>query len=122
MTTSPRTPLRRDAAYRRDILWIAALIHRLSGVALALFLPFHFLVLGLAIGDGSSFDAVLNWTRQPLVKLAETGLIILLALHLLGGVRVMMIEARGWKPGQRNLVIASIALAALTGAAFLIGA
>ena len=32
----------RNAAYRRDSLWFAAIIHRLSGVALACFLPLHF--------------------------------------------------------------------------------
>ena len=37
------------AAYRRDALWLAAMVHRISGVLLALFLPLHFLALGLAI-------------------------------------------------------------------------
>jgi fumarate reductase subunit D len=52
------TTLHRDrphnAAYRRDLLWSAAFIHRLSGVALAVFLPVHFLVLGLALGGRSN--------------------------------------------------------------------
>jgi succinate dehydrogenase/fumarate reductase cytochrome b subunit len=34
------------SAHRRDALWIAAMIHRLSGLALACFLPLHFLTLG----------------------------------------------------------------------------
>ena len=116
------SPLRRDAAYRRDALWIAALIHRLSGIALAVFLPFHFLVLGFALKGETALDGLLSWTKQPLVKFAEAMLVFLLAVHLLGGVRVMLIEARGWQPGQRNLVLASIAISALLGAAFLIGA
>ena len=36
-------------ARRKNILWIAALVHRLSGLALAAFLPLHFLALGIAI-------------------------------------------------------------------------
>jgi fumarate reductase subunit D len=120
MTMTDKSTARRDAAYRRDTLWIAALIHRLSGVGLAVFLPFHFLVLGFALKGELALDGFLAWTRQPLVKLAEAGLVFLLAIHLLGGVRVMLIEARGWSPGQRNFVMASIFVAALTGAAFLI--
>ena len=59
---------RHDAAYRRDALWIAALIHRVSGVILAVFLPFHFLVLSLALRGESGLDRFLLWTKQPLVK------------------------------------------------------
>ena len=35
----------------------AFIAHRLSGVALALFLPFHFLMLGLALDGAAAFDA-----------------------------------------------------------------
>ena len=38
------------------------------------------------------------------------------------GLRVLMIEAHGWRPGQRNAAIAGIVVAALLGAAFLVGA
>ena len=38
-----------NTAYRSDRLWLAAMVHRVSGVLLAAFLPLHFLVLGLAI-------------------------------------------------------------------------
>lgn len=126
MTTTGPAPRRlerpRNTAYRRDALWSAALIHRLSGVALAVFLPFHFAVLGFALQGEATLDGFLSWTKQPLVKFAEAGLIFCLAVHLLGGLRVLMIEAHGWRPGQRRLVMGSVALAALLGTAFLIGA
>jgi fumarate reductase subunit D len=115
-----RTP--RNAAYRRDVLWSAAFIHRISGVALAVFLPFHFLVLALALRGPIALDGFLAWTKQPLVKVAEAGLVFFLAVHLIGGLRVLMIEAHGWRPGQRVAALAGVAGAALIGAAFLIGA
>jgi fumarate reductase subunit D len=115
-----RTDKPRNAAYRRDALWSAAFIHRVSGVALAVFLPFHFLVLGFALRGEAAFDGFLGWTRQPLVKLAEAGLVFCLAVHLVGGVRVLMLEAHGWRPGQRTVAIGGIIAAALVGAAFLI--
>lgn len=111
----------RNTAYRRDALWSAAFLHRLSGVALALFLPAHFLVLGLALENAARLDGFLAWTKSPVVKLAEAGLVALLALHLIGGIRVMMIESRGWRPGQRTMAIGGIVAAAAAGLAFLIG-
>lgn len=47
--------------HRRSPLWIASLIHRLSGLALAMFLPIHFFVLGLAFGGGDRLDAFLRF-------------------------------------------------------------
>jgi succinate dehydrogenase/fumarate reductase cytochrome b subunit len=35
----------RGLSHRSSVLWIAALGHRLSGLALAMFLPVHFLTL-----------------------------------------------------------------------------
>jgi fumarate reductase subunit D len=124
MTTStPRpTERQRNAAYRRDALWSAAFIHRVSGVALAVFLPFHFVVLAFALRGPSALDGFLAWTKQPLVKFAEAGLVFFLAVHLIGGLRVLMIEAHGWKPGQRTAAIGGVAVAAVIGALFLIGA
>ena len=62
----------------------AALIHRLSGLALALFLPLHFLALGLALEE-ARFAAFIAWSNQPWVKLSEFGLVTALAIHLAGG-------------------------------------
>jgi fumarate reductase subunit D len=117
-----RTDKQRNAAYRRDTLWTAAFIHRVSGVALAVFLPFHFVVLGFALRNAAALDGFISWTRQPLVKFAEAGLIFCLTVHLIGGVRVLMLEAHGWRPGQRVFAISALVAAALLGALFLITA
>jgi fumarate reductase subunit D len=126
MTTSelraPKPDTPRNAAYRRDALWSAAFIHRVSGIALAVFLPFHFLVLALALRGDGALDGFLAWTKQPLMQFTEAGLVFCLAVHLIGGLRVLMIETHGWTPGQRTAAIAGIAVAALLGALFLITA
>ena len=109
---------RRTTRYRRDTLWRAAMIHRLSGLALACFLPLHFLALGLAIEGESRLQGFLTWTEQPLVRLAEVGLVALLAVHLLGGLRVMMVESMAWRPGQPRLALAVLAAAAMIAALF----
>ena len=84
------------------MLWIAALVHRLSGLALAIFLPFHFLTLGLAIEGETSLENFLHWSDQPLVKLAESALIFLLMLHMFGGLRLLVIENLSWRDGQKQ--------------------
>ncbi len=103
--------------HRGSALWIAAMVHRLSGLALAIFLPLHFLALGLAIEGEAKLQSFLRWTDQPLVKLAEGGLVFLLAIHLLGGLRVLAIENLDWHDGQKQL--AAIAAAVSIAIAFI---
>ena len=79
-------PLRNHKSY------IASIGHRLSGLALALFLPFHFLLLGNALNGAAGLDAALVYTDNPLVKFAEWGLVMLLALHFFFGIRVLVLE------------------------------
>lgn len=102
--------------YRGDRLWLAAMVHRVSGVLLAAFLPLHFLVLGLAIESEAQLDGFLQWTQAPLVKMAETGLVLLLAIHLLGGIRVLMIENMPWREGQKRMAtLAAMAAVGIAG-------
>ena len=103
---SAATTRQHTGGHRRDALWIAAMVHRLSGLALACFLPLHFLALGLAIDGEARLDGFLKWTANPLVKLAETALVFLLAVHMLGGIRVLVIENLPWREGQKRLAVA----------------
>lgn len=82
----------------------AFLLHRLSGIALALFLPLHFLVLGLAIEGEARLDGFLSWTERPSVQVAEALLVGLLALHLAGGLRLLALEFLPWYDRQRWLI------------------
>lgn len=98
----------------------AFVVHRVSGVALALFLPVHFWALGKAIAGAATLDAFLRWTDQPLVKLAETGLVVLLAFHLAGGLRLLALEFLGWRPWQKTAVAASAGFSLAAGLLFLL--
>jgi len=106
-------------AHRTSPLWIAFLIHRLSGLALAIFLPFHFLALGLAISGEARLENFLRWADQPLVKLSETLLIGLLAVHMLGGLRLLLLENFAWRSGQATLALSAIAAATIIAFLFL---
>ena len=105
--------------HRRSTLWLAALLHRLSGLALAIFLPLHFLALGLAINGESRLEGFLRWSDAFWVKLAEGGLVFLLLVHMLGGVRILLIENFEWTDRQKELASVAAALSALIAFIFL---
>ena len=92
---------------------MAALLHRLSGLALAVFLPLHFLALGLAIRGEAQLESFLRWSDQPLVKLAESVLVFLLMVHMLGGVRLLVIENLAWHDGQKQLATIAAGVSAV---------
>ena len=96
----------------------AFLVHRVSGILLALFLPAHFFALGSALEGAAAFDAFLAWTERPLVKFAEWGVVVLLAAHLGGGLRVLALEFLPWRDWQKGLAAATAAAALAAGLAF----
>jgi fumarate reductase subunit D len=106
--------MRPDVRARNHPAWWAFLVHRLSGLALALFLPLHFWVLGQALAGEAALDAFLRWTEQPLVKVSEWGIVVLLAAHAAGGLRLLALELLPWRDWQKTLfaVAAGVTLAA----------
>ncbi len=108
--------------HRNHSSYWAFAVHRFSGLALALFLPVHFHVLSKAMEGEAVLDGFLAWTENPLVKLAEAGLIVLLAAHLTGGVRLLALEFLPWRDWQKTLVAVSGGLSAAAGLLFLVNA
>jgi fumarate reductase subunit D len=106
-------------AHRNSVLWVAAVVHRLSGLALALFLPLHFLTLGLAIDGEARLESFLRWSDAPLVKLAETSLVFLLLVHMFGGLRLLVLENLEWRDGQKQLATIAAAVSAVIAFIFL---
>ena len=96
------------------------MVHRISGLTLAIFLPLHFLALGLAIEGDAKLESFLRWSDQPLVKLAEGGLVFLLTVHLLGGLRILVIENFDWHDGQKQLATLAAAVSAIVAFIFLV--
>lgn len=98
----------------------AFVVHRVSGLLLALFLPTHFWTLSLAIQGEAALDGFLRWAEQPLVKLTEAGLVILLAAHLTGGLRLLAIEFLAWHDWQKTVVAITGGLSLAVGLLFLL--
>lgn len=103
---------------RGHVSWWAFLVHRVSGVALALFLPAHFWLLGSALQGEAALEANLRWTHQPLVIAGEWVLVILLAAHLAGGVRLLALELLPWRNWQKTLATLAAGFALAAGLAF----
>ena len=95
-----------------------ALVHRLSGIVLALFLPLHFWALGQALQGEARLESFLRWTDQPLVKASEWAIVLLLAVHLTGGIRILMLEFLPWRDWQRTLAAIAAASALAIGLLF----
>ena len=96
---------------RQHASYWAFMVHRLSGIALAVFLPLHFWTLSNAIQDS------IAWTNQPLVKLGEWLVVVALAAHLGGGLRVLALEFLPWRDWQKSLAAAAAAFALAVGLA-----
>ncbi len=118
MTASSSATTRAWAA-RRHPGYATFLVHRVSGVLLALFLPAHFLVLGLALEDAAALDGFLRWTELLLVKLAEWGLVLLLTVHLAAGLRLLALELLPWRGARHGWIGWGAGAAFAIGLAFL---
>ena len=112
-------PSSRVWAARRHPGYAAFLAHRVSGVLLAIFLPAHFLVLGLALEDAAALDGFLRWTEAPLVKLAEWGLVLLLTAHLATGLRLLALELLPWRGARHGWIGWGAGASLAVGLAFL---
>ncbi|MBL8340481.1 MAG: succinate dehydrogenase [Rubrivivax sp.] len=98
--------------------WWAFWVHRVSGLLLALFLPLHFMALGQALAGAPALDRFLAFTDHPWVKAAEWGLVVLLALHLAGGVRLLLIEFGPAAGLRKNWIAGGLGFAVAAGLAF----
>ena len=98
----------------------AFVAHRVSGVALALFLPLHFLALGLALESDAALDGFLVVARHPAFVIGEWGLVTLLTVHLVAGLRVIALELLPWRDSRKGLIMLGTVVAVAVGTAFLL--
>lgn len=99
--------------------YAAFLIHRVSGLCLALFIPVHLYVISLLLNDPERLDQFLTWTSTPLVKFSESILIFFAAVHLTGGIRIIVYEWFSARPNQGPWILATIVLSLVFGVMFL---
>ena len=112
--------MKSDFRARNHPAYWAFLVHRVSGVLLSLFIPLHFWALGQALRGEAALESFLRWSDQPLVKFAETALVLLLAAHLTGGLRLLALEFLAWRDWQKSLLAAAAGVTLVAGLLFLL--
>ena len=100
--------------------FVAAMLHRLAGIALAIFLPLHFLALATALNGAKGLDSFLAITRQPLVEAAEFGIVVALAIHMTLGLRVLAIEFFDFREKTLAVLSACVAAVCVVGLIFIL--
>ena len=98
----------------------AALLHRLAGIALAIFLPLHFWALSAALSGADFLDRFLKITDTPLIKIAEGGIVVALSLHMALGLRVLAIEFLPVRERTRVAIAVCLAAGFAVGMMFLL--
>ncbi len=79
--------------------WMA---HRLSGIAIVVYLVLH--VWGLkALTDRNAFNELIAGYHAPIYKVGEFLLLAAVAYHAMNGLRIVLIDFLGWSPNQKRL-------------------
>lgn len=115
MSSRPRI----DYRAKSHLSYFAYACHRFSGLLLACFLPLHFLMLSQSLRGAAGFESALGLTDIWVFKFGEWALVILLAIHLAGGVRLLMIEFGSWRGLRKAWIQVSILFAIICGLLFL---
>lgn len=108
-----------DLRAKSHLSYFAYACHRFSGLLLACFIPLHFLMLSQSLRGAEGFQKSLSLTDFWVFKLGEWALVILLAIHLAGGVRLLMIEFGPWGGLRKGWSQLSILFAMICGLLFL---
>ncbi len=111
-------PVARRNCRNHSNYWAFA-VHRISGVLLVLYLPVHFYVMGLAIKSEAALQSFFSLAENPLVRLAETILIITFVIHVTGGLRLLPIEFLAWRDWQKTVIAVSGGISLAVGLVFL---
>lgn len=71
---------------------LVSILHRISGAALFLLLPWLLYLLGASLASPEGFDAVKGALAHPLARLVLLGLLWALLHHLFAGIRFLFLD------------------------------
>lgn len=95
-------------------MW-AFVLHRLTGIGVALYLVAHMIVISTAAVSGTlSFDGVMETLRRPWVIALELVLIAAVLYHLLNGFRLLLFDVGVGIRSQKPLFWGLMAAGAVT--------
>lgn len=94
--------------------------HRISGVALIVYLSMHIWVLHYLQKGAAAYDSLMNYLDMPVFKAGEVALLAAILFHSINGMRLVLMDAG---VGHRRyrltfwIVFAACALLVLVGGA-----
>jgi len=86
------TLVRRNLLPQLNTGSVAWALHRITGVALAVYLLPHFISINSARGGREAFDAELGWYTGPLIAASEFVLVLAVAFHMFNGIRIIAVD------------------------------
>lgn len=86
-------------------------LHRLSGLAIAFYLLMHVLVISTVVGGTGNFNEAMKFLKAPLFILLEMGLLAIILIHGLNGLRIVLFDLGYGVKKQKELFIALMVLA-----------
>lgn len=85
-------PLQLGGTYRYFTGSLAYVLHRVSGIALLVFLVFHILSVTKANASPEAYDLMIRRMQEPDFKIGEIALFAALLFHGLNGLRILVID------------------------------
>lgn len=115
------------ALIRRNILpqlntgSVAWAMHRITGVALAVYLVPHIMTINSSRGGREAFDEALGWYAGPLIAISEFALVMAVAFHMFNGIRIIVVDFFDLSHAQKLLfwLVMAACAAVLLGATFI---
>ncbi len=68
------------------------LLHRVTGVALAVYLLPHFITINNARGGAAALDEALGWYTGPMIAAAEWLIVMAAVFHAFNGLRIIAVD------------------------------
>lgn len=90
----------------------AWLLHRVTGLAIILYLLLHIGVISSVLWGGGSFDAVMALLKRPLFAVGELMLVTAVMYHGLNGIRIILFDLGVGIKNQKALFWGAFVLAA----------
>ncbi len=104
-----------------DILWnpntsiLSYTLHRITGIALVLFLFLHIWTLSSVFQGPESFEKAVKKFDNPLGHTMEYTLFLAVTFHLLNGLRITLVELLALAPQQERLLWAGLVVLGIMG-------
>ncbi|MBM3128118.1 MAG: succinate dehydrogenase, cytochrome b556 subunit [Chloroflexi bacterium] len=105
-------PLTKHTVYPgRGLGMWAFWLHRLTGLAIAVYLLMHILVISTVVGGAGNFNEAMKFLKAPIFILLEMGLLAIILIHGFNGARIVLFDLGYGVKKQKPIFIALMALA-----------